>query len=332
MKCKVKLFHVESDTKWSIKKDFGYDNKNAGWTKNKLSYEKLMKYDTITFRAEIEILSLFDLRGNKSIINPTSSANYKYQAKRAYDDGSIGNETNGKNKHKKKKSGIMNRGNRSKTATASTYRGGGGGNPYGGYGSHNYQHYFNDGYKKNQNYQQNPQQNEQKKESENDDDDDDDYDDEDEDGGQSSEDEEDEDSELELETISEMEEQVKFLVKEYKKLNKIIQNLKQKHNGNQQLIAKLQSDIQALKGGIISSQAPSSYDNQQSKPSANNNKNTNGNGGGGGLLDLFGDLGSSPNQQQTQENNDTFATGNNDNGFSFNNGGNNDATQGWTTF
>ena len=84
MKCKVKLFHVESDTKWSVKKDFGYDNKNAGWTKNKLSYEKLMKYDTITFRAEIEILQLFDLKGEKSIINPSSNHNSKYQAPGSY--------------------------------------------------------------------------------------------------------------------------------------------------------------------------------------------------------------------------------------------------------
>merc|ERR1712228_415218 len=77
MKCKLKLYHLESSTKWSVKKDFGYDNKNAGWTKNKLSYEKLMKFDTITFRAEIEILNLFDLKGTKSTINRNSMTSDK---------------------------------------------------------------------------------------------------------------------------------------------------------------------------------------------------------------------------------------------------------------
>eukprot|EP01084_Bolivina_argentea_P163937 285117_1 len=152
MKCKVKLYHVESGTKWSVKKDFSYDNKNAGWTKNKLSYEKLMKFDTITFRAEIEILNLFDLRGTKSIINTGSI----YKAKISYDDGSI---------YKRKSSKIKNKSRRSHTVTNTNKS-----NPYGGYGSHNFKLYFNDGYKKsienekqNQNTQNNNYNNKEEK-------------------------------------------------------------------------------------------------------------------------------------------------------------------------
>jgi len=319
MKCKVKLFHVESDTKWSVKKDFGYDNKNAGWTKNKLSYEKLMKYDTITFRAEIEILTLFDLKGDKSVINPQSSANYKYQAKKAYDDGSIA----GKNS----KFSIKNRGNRSATTTAKSSATKGG-NPYGGYGSDNYHLYFNDGYKKynaqkaaqqKQMQQQRSHESKEDSESENDSEDE---------NGQSSENEEDEDSEIELETFPEMKDQVKFLQKEYKKLHKIVSNLKTKSKSNDKLIAKLQADINALKNGLS---LPSTYvtPNNTTSSQSNTKSASSAASNGGGILDLFGDMGSAPTttaqttqpQKTKPQNNDTFTTNGDDGGFG-----------GWTTF
>eukprot|EP01084_Bolivina_argentea_P019547 36324_1 len=217
MKCKVKLFHVESSSKWSTKKSFSYESKNAGWTKNKLSHVKLMRYESITFRAEIEILGLYDATGRKCALHSLSDTNYKYKAKAAYDDSVVGTNTN---------IGSQNVSKQKRAQTAW--------NPYGGYGSHNYKQYLNDGYKKQQQQKPPMTQNEQKHESSAEE--------------EASDDDESSESEIELDTMEDLEEQVEFLAREYKKLIKILRSLKHKSKANRKQIQSLRKEIQMLKG------------------------------------------------------------------------------------
>ena len=281
MKCKVKLYHLESSTKWSVKKEFGYDTKNAGWTKNKLPYERLLKYDTVTFRAQIEILSLFDLESNKVKMNDGQTV---YSATKAFDDGSIGTSSSSPFRRKKKKKAQQKR---SSSSASPGY------NPYGGYGSHNYHHYFNDGYKRNSAMQQTPTEKKEEEENEEKDEEEDSQSYNDSEGSDGSTEEE-----LQLKTMEEIREQVDFLSSEAKKLNKIVSTLKKKSKQNDKLIQSLKNDINALTNGNAKQQ--------------NMNQDT----GDDGLLgDLFG----APTTElpQIKVTSDTLSTNNNTNGSEY---------------
>merc|ERR1719229_845638 len=135
-----------------------------------------------------------------------------------------------------KKTSFIGRNNRSKT-TGNVHQQG----PYGGYGSHNYQDYFNDGYKDyNKQREEREKQERERKEQEQSDDDDDDNDDDDNDVD-SAEDESESESEEELQlvTFQDLKNHANFLLKEWKKLNKIVQNLKQKSVANDTKIKQL---------------------------------------------------------------------------------------------
>merc|ERR1711997_977797 len=60
------------------------------------------------------------------------------------------------------------------------------------------------------------------------------------------------DEELVLDTYQDMKDQVDFLVKEWKKLNKIVGSLKQKSLGNDVKIKQLRGDLKQLRSGTAS--------------------------------------------------------------------------------
>ena len=338
MKCKVRLFHVESDTKWTVKKEFGYDTKNAGWAKQKLLYSKLMKYDTITFRGEVEIISLLDVRGNKTMFN-----NGKRTFVASMDDGNMGRSS------ATKKTSFIGRANRSKT-TGNVHQQG----PYGGYGSHNYQDYFDDGYKEMNRQREErmkqlkmEEERKRKEEEEDNEDDDDDGDEEEMDStANESEDSESSEEELKLVTFQDLRDQTAFLAKEWKKLNKIIQSLKQKSMSNDAKIQQLKSYNEMIKTTSTSPIIVGNVAHVGSTGNVNGNMNgnvtmspkaiatagpsgttaMNGDKASGDLFDLLGGMSTTPssgqkNTPQTQ-NNVTFGTG----------GDTGSAMAGWTTF
>merc|ERR1712176_1681653 len=106
-------------------------------------------------------------------------------------------------------------------------------------GSHNYQDYFNDGYKDyNKQREEREKEERERKEQEQSDDDDDDDDDNDVDSAED-ESESESEEELQLVTFQDLKNHANFLLKEWKKLNKIMQSLKQKSNANNAKIQEL---------------------------------------------------------------------------------------------
>merc|ERR1712150_139516 len=135
--------------------------------------------------------------------------------------------------------------------------------------------------------------------------------------------------------MGDLKNQANFLLKEWKKLNKIMQNLKQKSVANDEKIKKLTNDIAMLKnadhrqqqvpvvsGAVHNKTSPSPMKN------AVNQQNGKTAGSGGDLFDLLGGMNGAPpngqsNTAQSQQNNVRFGTGGDVGGS---------AVSGWTTF
>merc|ERR1712062_87571 len=211
--------------------------------------------------------------------------------------------------------------------------------------------YFNDGYK-DYNKQREERQKEREKEererkSQEGSDDDADGEEEEEDA-ESAEDgsESESEEELQLVTFQDLRNQANFLLKEWKKLNKIVQNLKQKSVANDTKIKQLTNDIAMLKNAthgkgnepvvngtvnVSSTQSTAMTSSQaQSRTTRNGMNQQNGKtvGSGGDLFDLLDGMNASPpNGQskttQSQQNNVGFGTGGDGGGA---------AVSGWTTF
>merc|ERR1712129_628237 len=178
--------------------------------------------------------SVFDAAGNKATLN---NGKRSFLAKTTIDVGRHSRKSKGK-----KGGGILKgKGRRSKTM-------GNQNSPYGGYGSHNYRDYLDDGYKKNnamreQQRAMEQKEREQKKEKEEDSDESEDS----EDDGQSESNESEEEG-VRLNSVNDFKEQLAFLQREYTKLQRMVSALHSKSDANDAKIRALRNEVRILKG------------------------------------------------------------------------------------